>query len=372
MEIRRHHIFLLIAVLIFGSLIEFSKISGKKLQTDRRLRIALNNEDEQQPYTRPDNESENIPEGQRRFAPTNTIERARFPENNTFSHPPPPPAGERGVVTAKKADDKNKKDKDKEKEKKKKKKEAHGIPAPTPLQVAKELPPLPKKQEPPVVATAPPAAPDKDKPDYGGFGPDFHRGNSQQEWERKLLNQPDSAATNSFVKAFKSGSVSQDVFYSVVGKMIGDPRENMKLLGVAAAGQVQSYQSFNLLVTAITKNAQSSQTAQAAQTQLNKYAKMEYESVLETVLRTAGPAQADVYATTLIGTIATQLSSTIHGTSGGGTGGGSTGSGTAAYSLTFKRLAELIKKISSVPGANGQLASAASSTLSAIDALLGS
>lgn len=377
MEFRRHHFYIVLGLLIFGGLIELSKFDSTRLHSDRRLRIAMNNLEEK-PYTRPANDDETLPETERRFAPPTMMkEAAHFPENNTFSHPPP--SGERGVVTAaKKDDDKSKKEKDKDKDKKKKKKKdpSVALPPPTPLQAARELPPQIKKPQTPDSALIPgPATAPSPKADIGGFGGgDNSHTNTAQEWERKLLNQPDSAATSNFVRLFKSGSVTADVFYSVVGKMIADPREAMKLLGVSAAGQVQNYQSFNLLATAAGANASSSQTAQAAQAQLNKYAKMAYQSVLETVLRTAGPAQADVIATNLIGQIATQLSATLHGSSGGGTGGGGSGGGrsAAAYAPTFNRLADLIKRISTAPGATGQLASAANTTLTAISSLLGS
>jgi hypothetical protein len=178
---------------------------------------------------------------------------------------------------------------------------------------------------------------------------------SLQQWEALLLNQPNASETQEFIALFKANKVSSTIFYTIVQKMIQDSREPMELLGVTAAAAVQSYQSFDLLVSAESSSNSSSQAqvTQAAQTALQKYASVNQLGILETVLRTTSTPNADIEAANLLTSLATTLAA-------------SKGSSTTSYASQFQPFVTLLQNLTSTPS----LASSAQAALNAIQPLL--
>ncbi|MGZ3724049.1 MAG: hypothetical protein ACXVA9_13995, partial [Bdellovibrionales bacterium] len=115
-----------------------------------------------------------------------------------------------------------------------------------------------------------------------------------QEWERLLLLRPDLAETKVFIQAFKSHTVSSDIYYKIIKLMLADSRPEMKSLGILCAGSVPSVLSFQILASAATTGTSDLKTN--AQKYLDAYsASLANLAILQGVLR-AGDNTASTIA----------------------------------------------------------------------------
>src|SRR6185369_1700228 len=72
---------------------------------------------------------------------------------------------------------------------------------------------------------------------------------TEAEWENILIKTPSKKDTDMFVQQYKQHLVTDDVFYSVVGKMLKNSNLEAQKQGIYALGQTDSVKSFNMLVT---------------------------------------------------------------------------------------------------------------------------
>lgn len=117
-----------------------------------------------------------------------------------------------------------------------------------------------------------------------------------EDWERRLLNTPDSAETKRFIDKYKQNLVTADVFYRITQMMLDDSREDMKRLGVMCAGQTPSTTSFDMLATLIKKESSGSAPRKDAEDYVARYADLSNVRILEALLRAPS---ANTYTTVL-------------------------------------------------------------------------
>lgn len=359
MELRKHHIYIALGILLFGGLVQLAKRNQPNETADANFRIALNRLDEK-PYARTADTGDEDAQKQfkiaREAAPT-----VHYAENNTFSHPTP--AAQEPTPTPSSSASATEDDK-KKKKKKKRKDLSVAMPAakPLPEDVA-----IKKNTDTNRQQTTPLAAPLIQKPALPNYGSYANRPNaiSIDEWERKLLSQPDSTATQNFIKMFKSGSVTPQVFYQIAKQMLADSRQEMQALGVTALTSTKSVQSFTMLAGYIEKNP-STPAGQKAQTELNTYSKTAHLGILEDVLRSQSTSNAGVQAANMISTLATQLTQSLQSQTAGGNRPTQL---IQTYTNQFAPLRTLLTRLSTV-SANSQMASSAGRALSAIESLL--
>lgn len=118
-----------------------------------------------------------------------------------------------------------------------------------------------------------------------------------EEWKKRVLNHPDFKETVRLIQAAQSGEIPSPMFYKIVELMLADPRQEMKELGVLAAGRTPSFESFHLLVKVIKAENFGSRLRARAESELNAYEQPAFLPVLEKVLRGSPDVFAVVLAT---------------------------------------------------------------------------
>lgn len=172
-------------------------------------------------------------------------------------------------------------DKDKKK-KKKKKKEPKQTPVSAPQAeeetVAKHESPA---QTPPLAPMGPPAQPAVNGAEAQVAGGVPHNAN---EWEKLILSGLDFKNVQKMIEAYRSGEITAETFYSVIDKMLGDDREQMREFGVAALGATPSAESFVNLISYTQKEATVNKARMQAQNILKSYGNLENLRLLRDVV----------------------------------------------------------------------------------------
>jgi hypothetical protein len=167
-----------------------------------------------------------------------------------------------------------------------------------------------------------------------------------QEWEDRLLKQPDFKETTLFISLYQTNQVSSAVFYTVVGEMLGDQRSAMQQLGVIALGATPSVTSYLVLDNSI-GNLQSGPRAQALN-YLNGYASLSRLPILASVLQSGVSPQAMLEAIQILDASAKRnlgsstTSSSVNGTPAAGTQTGTSGA-TSPTGTTTVTAANILK-----------------------------
>ena len=192
---------------------------------------------------------------------------------------------------AKKDPKKNAKKKKKEDEAKKEPVIPAYFPPPPP-----QLPPTPDSQ-----TTASPGAIAQTTrrvgaPVGGGAGAGAPRNQrTRAEWERYLLDKPESARVDEFVRAYRDRSVDRETFYGVVQDMTRDSRPEIRQLGLGALAGTPSELSF-LALAAVQKNASNPEESARAQTYLRAYGTQKNLPLLANVLDSEVDESANLQA----------------------------------------------------------------------------
>lgn len=118
---------------------------------------------------------------------------------------------------------------------------------------------------------------------------------TRAEWIRYLLDKPESARVDEFVRAYRERSVDRETFYSVVQEMTRDSRPEIRQLGLGALAGTPSELSF-LALAAIQKNASNAEESARAQTYLRAYGTQRNLSLLANVLDSEVDESANLQA----------------------------------------------------------------------------
>lgn len=110
------------------------------------------------------------------------------------------------------------------------------------------------------------------------------------DWEKKLLTNPDTAATTSFIQSYLGGRVSSSRFYKITDSMLKDSRPEMRSLGLLALGSTPSVPSFNSLTALLKTENSTSALRPKIDEYLNKYMDLENLDVLASVLNASTSA----------------------------------------------------------------------------------
>jgi hypothetical protein len=117
-----------------------------------------------------------------------------------------------------------------------------------------------------------------------------------EEWVAKLLGHPDLNETKKFIEAYRTSLVSADIFYKIVNMMIEDSRQQMKELGVMAAGLTPSVMSFQILAEVSRTTPTSDSLRQAADGFIANYSDLGNLYILERILRAPSVSYTTVLA----------------------------------------------------------------------------
>lgn len=201
-----------------------------------------------------------------------TLADATFPTNHTFGKS----TGKKLVKKTKK-NKKDKKDKDKEKLNADKAVESINTP---PREIAQEEETSHKED-----------AIDNSLADAGagGFfplnGPTQNKlPESFEDWEVLVLRTPSYKNTTKLISHFQTNLVSPAVFYQVVEAMLEDPRDDMKKMGIFAAGSTPSINSFALLAKTMEKEAGNTNIYAEIKSQAQVYTRIQHLNILKTIL----------------------------------------------------------------------------------------
>lgn len=118
-----------------------------------------------------------------------------------------------------------------------------------------------------------------------------------EEWKKRVLNYPDFKETVRLIQAVQSGELSSAVFHKIVELMLADPRQDMKELGILAAGRTPSFESFHVLVKVVKSENFGSRLRVRAEAELNAYEQPTFLPLLDKVLRNSPDVFAVVWAT---------------------------------------------------------------------------
>jgi hypothetical protein len=140
---------------------------------------------------------------------------------------------------------------------------------------------------------------------------------SLENWESRLLSQPDLAETKRFIDHHQKNLVTDEIFYKITALMLNDSRPQMKLLGVMCAGLTPSALSFQMLAQTINSERSDSDVRKQAENFVSQtYSSLANLGILEGVLRSSSVSYATVLAAKRLNAIATQyLSPGATGTS---------------------------------------------------------
>ncbi|MCB0421178.1 MAG: hypothetical protein KDD61_09280, partial [Bdellovibrionales bacterium] len=118
-----------------------------------------------------------------------------------------------------------------------------------------------------------------------------------------LLEAPHFQNTSLFIEAHRSQAVSDEVFYTIIGQMLRDDRESMKLLGIRAADSTLYISSFNALVFSLEDSQSSTKVRDAARKGLRKYQEVSQLPLIKSILKSAASPVALVTAASLLNRI---------------------------------------------------------------------
>lgn len=184
-----------------------------------------------------------------------------------------------------------------------------------------------------------------------------------EEWKKRLLDQPNFKETVRLIEAVQKGEISTALFYTLVKLMLEDNRQQIRELGVLAAGRVPSYESFHLLVGVLKVESFGSRLRTRAESELAYYQQLPYLSILENVLRTSEDIFALIWATRTLEDSAKHYLQAKYNRKG------TTGAAANPYLANYKRfltvLEELIRE-----GHDSQQVAQARQTLSSLQDLL--
>lgn len=159
-----------------------------------------------------------------------------------------------------------------------------------------------KKKEEPAVEENPPMAPYTTVQMLPGAG-NSDDPKTVAEWEAFLMKDPDYARLDRFVRAYQTGEVSSDIFYTVIGDMLQDHRPEMHTLAVTALAAAPGPQSFDILVTTAASDTFSSTRTQA-QNAIDSYARIENLRFLMGIITTGRNPNGVLQAIRLVQTSA--------------------------------------------------------------------
>jgi len=192
------------------------------------------------------------------------------------------------------------------------------------------------------------------------------------EWEAYLMKDPDFSRLDRFVKAYQTGEVSSEIFYTVIGDMLQDHRPEMHTLAVTALGATPSQMSFDMLINTSVNDPYSSARSQAMSS-LDSYARLENLRFLMSIITSSHNPNAVVRAIRLVQQSA---KATLKSRTGGSGGGGPSAQGLRSSGTTLTRYYQpFVAALTNASQSGQQSASvrtAARGALQDVQALLGS
>ncbi len=184
-----------------------------------------------------------------------------------------------------------------------------------------------------------------------------------EEWKKRLLDQPNFKETVRLIEAVQKGEISTALFHAVVKLMLEDNRQQIRELGVLAAGRVPSYESFHLLVSVLKVETFGSKIRTRAENELAFYQQLPYLTVVENVLRNSEDVFALVWATRTLEDSAKHYLQTKYNRKG------SSGSSTNPYLSTYNRFVSVLEELIR-EGQDSQQVAQARQTLSSLQDLI--
>lgn len=140
-----------------------------------------------------------------------------------------------------------------------------------------------------------------------------------EEWKARLLNQPNFKETVRLIEAAQSGQISSELFYTLVRLMLNDSRQEIRELGVLAAGRTPSYESYHLLISVVKKETFGSRIRVKAESELSYYQQISQLTIMERVLKNSTDVFAVIWATRLVEDSARRYLNAKYNHSNGGT-----------------------------------------------------
>lgn len=121
------------------------------------------------------------------------------------------------------------------------------------------------------------------------------------EWEALLLKTPDAKQMDKFIGYFRARIVKEDVFYSIISKMLADSRAKMQELAVHGLSATPSSRSF-IALSSVVAEAKASAVAQAnAKRAMDNYTEPTYVRLLGVVIQNgSAPETARLEALRLV------------------------------------------------------------------------
>lgn len=101
-----------------------------------------------------------------------------------------------------------------------------------------------------------------------------------QEWENLLLKDPSHEETNNFIKLYRSGEVSSEIYYTIAQKMLGDPRPQMRQQGLILLESVPGQASYELLAETFYNEPNNSAFRATIEKHLGYYTRSESLAIL--------------------------------------------------------------------------------------------
>ena len=190
---------------------------------------------------------------------------------------------------------------------------------------------------------------------------------TEKEWEALILGQPNKKNVEKLVKYYLTKVVKEDVFYSIIEKMLKDSRSQMQDLAVQALAATPSSKSFATLVTVAYEGTADASVKTNAQRYLLNYSRANHLPALRAALQNPASTSTTQLEALRLLNIALQGPSTAPQTPG------STGSPTVqptalnpAILLSFREVLTQLQETAT----NGQVKQEAASTLNVVNTAL--